>query len=144
MDINFIRKSKINFNKEKIFINQIAESKNERDTDNSRKEENDSFPNLDEFEIDDEDEEKINKKINIGNIKTYGERTHIYKKNSINNNYENNIFISIKDSMNKNEKNNIDSPKNKNSHENLHNNKKNQKSPSSSNIIESQEESSNI
>ena len=144
MDINFIRKSKINFNKEKIFINQIAESKNERDTDNSRKEENDSFPNLDEFEIDDEDEEKINKKINIGNIKTYGERTHIYKKNSINNNYENNIFISIKDSINTKEKNNIDSPKNKNPHENLNNNKKNQKSPSSSNIIESQEESSNI
>ena len=126
-----------------IYENHISESIHEKDNlnDSDNNDEN-SFPKLEEYNIENDEEEKIDKIRNIGNIKTYGERKRFYQNyNSANTHKTNNFFISIKESSDKKEKKDLNSYKNKYKSENLDYNKNIQESYSSfSNKYESQEE----
>ena len=126
-----------------IYENHISESIHEKDNlnDSDNNDEN-SFPKLEEYNIENDEEEKIDKIRNIGNIKTYGERKRFYQNyNSANAHKTNNFFISIKESSDKKEKKDLNSYKNKYKSENLDYNKNIQESYSSfSNKYESQEE----
>ena len=153
MDLN-INKS-VNLNKNKylsgkiselnnyIYENHISESKYEKENLNdSDKDEENSFPKLEEYNIENDEEEKIDKIRNVGNIKTYGERKRFYQNyNSVNTNKKNNFFISIKESSDKKGRKDLDSYKNKYQSEKLDYNKSIQESQTSfSNKYESQEE----
>ena len=153
MDLN--NNKSVNLNKNKylsgkiselnnyIYENHISESKYEKENLNdSDKDEENSFPKLEEYNIENDEEEKIDKIRNVGNIKTYGERKRFYQNyNSVNTHKKNNFFISIKESSDKKERKDLDSYKNKYQSEKLDYNKSIQESQiSSSNKYESQEE----
>ena len=105
MNVITNRKYKINGN----LNNKISKLKEKEISIN---EEDNSFPKLEDYTIENE-EEKINKIKNVVNIKTYGERKKFYENYNTTDNVNNNYFISIKDTSNKKEKNDLDSFKNK-------------------------------
>ena len=98
-NLSLKKKSIFNFNYE----NHISESKNENEKDINYSLNNDSensFPKLEEYNIESDEEEKINKIKNIGKIKIYRERTKLFEDYNTYN--KNNFLISIKDyNMNK-------------------------------------------
>ena len=108
-------KSKSNMNiitNRKYKINGNLSNKNNKIKEKEINEEDNSFPKLEDYTIEDE-EEKINKIKNVVNIKTYGERKKYYENYNTTGNINNNFFVSIKDSSNKKEKIDLDSFKNK-------------------------------
>ena len=115
------------------YENHNSETKNEKDELSS--DDDNSFPKLEDYNIENDEDEKINKIRNISNIKTYGERKKYYQNfNSVDNNIiKNNTFISIKDMSDKNGKNILDSYKNKYQSETLDYNKDKLKNNNSSN-----------
>ena len=128
------------------YENHISENKKENDIINvSDNDEDISFPKLEEYNIENDEEEKIDKIRNISNIKTYGERKKFYQNyNSAYTLKNNNFFISIKESSNKKEKMVFDSFKNGYQSENIDYNKIIKESNTSlSNKYDSQEDSYN-
>ena len=115
------------------YENHNSETKNEKDELSS--DDDNSFPKLEDYNIENDEDEKINKIRTISNIKTYGERKRYYQNfNSVNNNTpKNNVFITIKDSSDKNGKNFTETYKNKYQSETLDYNKDKLKNNNSSN-----------
>ena len=115
------------------YENHNSETKNEKDELSS--DDDNSFPKLEDYNIENDEDEKINKIRNISDIKTYGERKKYYQNfNSVDNNIiKNNTFISIKDLSDKYGKNILDSYKNKYQSETLDYNKDKLKNNNSSN-----------
>ena len=125
------------------YENHNSETKNEKDELSS--DDDNSFPKLEDYNIENDEDEKINKIRNISNIKTYGERKKYYQNfNSVDNNIiKNNTFISIKDSSDKNGKNFTETYKNKYQSETIEYNNDTKRNNNSSNKFNSQEDSSN-
>ena len=126
------------------YENHNSETKYEND-DVSITEQENSFPKLEDYNIENDEDEKINKIRTISNIKTYGERKRYYQNfNSVNNNTpKNNVFITIKDSSDKNGKNFTETYKNKYQSETIEYNNDTKRNNNSSNKFNSQEDSSN-
>ena len=75
-----------------------------------------SFPKLDDYNIDNDEDDKIDNIKNIDKMKTYGERKKFYENyNTDNSSIKNNFMISIKDYPNKKEKENNFNKNNNNS-----------------------------
>ena len=126
------------------YENHNSETKYENN-DVSITEQENSFPKLEDYNIENDEDEKINKIRTISNIKTYGERKRYYQNfNSVNNNTpKNNVFITIKDSSDKNGKNFTETYKNKYQSETIEYNNDTKRNNNSSNKFNSQEDSSN-
>ena len=137
--INSGSKTKSKFNIS--YGNQISESKHEKDKNSSLNEDSDnSFPKLEEYNIDNDEEEKINKIKNIGKIKIYSERKKLFENYNTCNNNQNNFLITIKDSSIKKE----NSYKNNHQNDNLDSNKIiHEKESFYNNKYDSKDESSN-
>ena len=98
-----------------------------------------SFPKLEEYNIDNDEEEKINKIKNIGKIKIYSERKKLFENYNTCNNNQNNFLITIKDSSikkensykNNHQNDNLDSNKIIHENESFYNNKYDSKDESS-------------
>ena len=137
--INSSSKTKSKFNIS--YGNQISESKHEKDKNSSLNEDSDnSFPKLEEYNIDNDEEEKINKIKNIGKIKIYSERKKLFENYNTCNNNQNNFLITIKDSSIKKE----NSYKNNHQNDNLDSNKIiHEKESFYNNKYDSKDESSN-
>ena len=99
---NLIKHSYQNHISENISEKEMNISESEEDKDNS-------FPKLEEYNIDNDEEEKIDNIRTVSNIKTYGQRKKLHENyNSANNTIKNNIFMSIKENSSNKERNNLD------------------------------------
>ena len=127
-----------------FYENHISEMKKEKDPNILGKDEENYFPTLEEYNIDNDEEEKIDKIRTISHIKTYGERKNFYKNYNSASTAKNNFFISIKESSGKKEKKDLNSYKVRTlNKESEFSNKIPESKSSFSNKYDSQEESSN-